>query len=84
MEVFGLQCGKRVDTRWAYSAEGLDSFYRAEPIECEEGFIGSNAEEATTTHVQVVDRMVQWDIGDGGPSTDEGNLSDGILLKMFP
>jgi hypothetical protein len=56
----------------------------AKPVECEEGFIGANAEEAATTHIQVVDRMVQRDIGDGGPCTDEGNLSDGILLKMFP
>ena len=37
VEVLGLQCGKRVDARWAYLAEGLDSFYRAEPVECEEG-----------------------------------------------
>ena len=66
------------------SAEGLDSFYRAKPVECEEGFIGANAEEAATTHIQVVDRMIQRDIGDGGPCTNEGNLSDGILLKMFP
>jgi hypothetical protein len=46
IEVLGLQCGKGVDARWAYLAEGLDSFYRAEPVECEEGFIGANAEEA--------------------------------------
>ena len=64
VEVHGLQCRKRVDARWAYLAEGLDSFYGAEPIECEEGFIGANAEEAAATQIQVVDRMVQWDIGD--------------------
>ena len=44
VEVLGLQCGKRVDARWAYLAEGVDSFYRAEPVECEKGFIGANAE----------------------------------------
>jgi hypothetical protein len=63
-------------------AEGLDSFHRAEPVEREEGFIGANAEEAATTHIQVVDRMVQRNIGDGGPCTDDGNLSDWILRKM--
>src|ERR1700733_14914747 len=84
VEVLGWQCGKRVDAGWPCLAEGLDSFYRAEPVEREEGFIWGNAEEAATTHIQLVDRMIQRDIGEGGPCTDEGNLSDWIVLKMFP
>jgi len=84
VEMLGLQCCKCVDAGWTYLAEGLDLLYSAEPVECEKGFIGANAEEAAATHIQVVDRMVQRDIGDGGPCTDEANLSDGILLKVFP
>ena len=41
-------------------------------------------EEAAATHIQVVDLMVQRDIGDRGPYMDEGNLIDRILFKMFP
>ena len=44
VEVLGLQCGKRVDACRSYLAKGLDLFYRTEPVEREEGFIGANAE----------------------------------------
>ena len=53
VKVLGLQCGKRVDARWTYLAEGLDSFYRAEPVECEEGFIGANLQQDPIGRVAV-------------------------------
>jgi integrase len=69
VEVLGLQCGKGVDASWAYLAEGLDSFYRAEPVDCEKGLIGANAEQAAATHIQIVDRMIQRDIGERGAAS---------------
>ena len=81
--VFRLEDGEVVDAGGSEAAHGLNALERAEPVESEEGFVGSDAHDAAPTEFREVERVIRTDRGVAVAGAHKADGADGIRYERF-